>query len=292
MCAEGEFLAIMLDQMSSFGHSYYSKITDICQWALRSWAAVWGAWLLTDLAMSRPRDPKQVVDQLLRFIIIDGLYTAPQMAWEFCDTILSFGFYAASKAYMSTSSGGTPTGMAELVCYGLGGIDDALFTGAKHLLADMSIWALGNAILTVVIWVLVSFLMVKIIKYSAIPLTRFFAIFVLLPLILFMAAIPWFQRAAQTATKILASAAKELILVAAIVGLFIEMIVRISQKLPISKDAMVSGASDWLGSQSYWFVVFAIVLFWFIFDEVMAIPAQLLEIIVQHSKIGAGKAKA
>ncbi len=284
MCTEGIWLAQLLTQMLTFAQTYFTTTTSLCQTALRAWAAIYFAWRLIDLALARGIDPKEVTEQILAFIFIDCLYLAPSLVWDFVDIIMSSGMYMAGKIGQAAAQGPQGADPASLVCYAIGGIDDALGAALRHSLQNLSIWELGHAVLIILIWIVYTALFLKIIKYVSIPLVRIFGVTVLLPAIMFLAAIPAMRLAAMNGIKVLLSAAKEMILVTAMVGLLAQMILQAAKVVPVNKSTISSASTAWLGSPGYWFVLFMMVVFFFVIDELMQVPATLLQIIVAHTK--------
>jgi len=284
MCNEGIWLAQLLNQMLTFAHNYFTTITNLCQMALRAWAAVYCTWRLVDLALARGIDPKEVTEQVLSFIMIDALYMAPGLVWDFIDIIMTSGMYMAGQTGQATGQGAQGSDAASLACYAIGGIDDALGTAFKHALQNLSIWELGSAALIILIWIAYSALFLKIIKYVSIPLVRIFGVTVLLPVIMLLAAIPAMRLAAMNGIKVLLSAAKEMILVSAVVGLLSQMILQAASIVPVNTSLVTGASAKWLGSPGYWFVLFMIVVFYFVIDELMQVPSTLLQIIVAHTK--------
>jgi hypothetical protein len=113
---------------------------------------------------------------------------------------------------------------------------------------------------------------------------RLFGVTALLPLIMFLASIPAMRLAAMNAVKVLLSAAKEMILVTAVVGVFVQMILQAANIVPINRTTITAGTADWLGSPGYWFILFMMAIFYFTLDELMQVPSTLLQIIVAHTK--------
>ena len=282
MCTEGQLFAQLFDQMVRFAHSYYGNVISLCGLALHAWAGVWFTWRLTDLALARGIDPKEVTEQILIFIAVDSLYFLPDLAWNLVDLIMSFGIFAAGQT--NPNNGPTVSGFGGIVCYALGGIDDSLGSTVRFLIQNLSINALASGLWIVLLWLVTSFLMVKIIKAMVSPLTHFFSVMVLLPVILLLFTMPPLRLAAANAIKLLIASAQQLIVISAMVALLMQMLLHTAGLLPVTGSVVTGQVGTWLASPSYFLILFALGLLCFAFDTVLQVPATLLGISVPRSK--------
>lgn len=283
MCGEGERLEAFMNLLDSFTGSYFATVSPLCQVILRSWAAVWMAWKLADLAFARGIDPKEAAEQLLIFIFADWLFWDRSLLWSVTDVIMSSGLFAASKAFTATGAG-TPTSLADVVCYSIGGIDHHLWSGVRQSIMDVDlIGAFGKAVMALVIFIASSWLVLKILNYCTIPITRLTAVLLCLPFVVVLFAVPALRRTALTAIKTIMASALELVVVSGIVATFMVMIGKVSGLMPFQNGSINLAGQDWLGGATYWTILIMVVIFTFVLDEIMKVPAQLLEITAAHA---------
>ena len=283
MCAEGDMIMSLVNAMTTFTGQYYSQVSDIFRYAVRSWAAVWLAWTFVRLALNNPPDKQEAAENLLAFIVADSLLEFPSMIWQ-------FGLYAASKAFLGSTGGQEASTLGDVVCYASRGIGNSLGPLAQAGWSDMSIGLgtrIGTLLFVVVFFVAQLFLVLKIVKNIALPFARVFVIMVLMPAVIFLTTIRSYRSVALNSIKMLMTAAMEIVIVSAVVGVMISMIIAKANSLGLPADAngVSTDIQTWFGSPNYFSIMIMLIVFYFIFDELIAVPASILSIVAGRTSM-------
>lgn len=283
MCMEGDFAQNMLATMANFAHSYFTAASDIAQAILVTWTTIWMAWSLLGLAIGRPQDPKQLVETLLATILANSLLVDPELIWQFVDMLTSITVYAGGKAISINTTAAQPADVGTMVCYAMGGIDNAFGNGLTSMLLDGTS-VIGRLIMIALLWFLEGFLLFKVLKALVDPMIGMFGLFVLLPFIVALVPPEATRRSGFVTIKLLFSNAFEMTIACSVTGVFMAMVNTIASGMPIKPNGALGQSEDWLASPSYWFILWAMALFYFSFDRLMQLPVSLLEIITANSQ--------
>lgn len=275
MCVEGTIMMKGVQSFVSFAAVYYDKTSGLCGNILTVWALVWMSWHFYKLAAASIGDPKQIVDDLTRIIVGLVLLKFPAMVWEVYTSILKVGIWSAGQAYSATD-GSTPGNPGELVCYAIGGIDHALWRNISSALPGMSIMNLEILFWTVVMFIPIGLLMMRILKHVSEPLVDVSVLFTLMPFVVLAGSIGPLATAAMQSLKLMITALKELIVVSVIVGVMMSMINEAAGWTP-TKDGMLdlSVSKEWLGSPAYFMTLAMVGFFYFAFDRAVQMPGRL-----------------
>jgi hypothetical protein len=276
MCSVGDFSTTLFSEMLVMAQQYFMDVSSVFVYAVRAWAAVWFAWSIVGLALSQPPDSKEALEQVMIFIGADFILQHPSMLWQLVDIILSASLYAASKTF--PNGGTSPSSAGDLMCSGIQSFDNVFRPIILHSINNMSIFEIGTLLAIVLLLIPTLGLAYKMVRYSLLPLTKFFVAMILQPLAIFLLTVGPLRRIFLNGLKTMMAAGAELIVVFAAYGIIISMITRLSSKIPVNQDTMSATTSNWLMSGDYWSVLLATVILFVIFDEMMGYPAALLEV--------------
>ncbi len=266
------------DRISGTTQEIFAAIAPQMFWVMNAAGILWVVVTAGYLIAGQPQKPwQELVVDLARFGMVVAVLQTGALWWGLFDMIATIGFGVGAKA-ITVFDGTAPAreGIAGLVAVAEKAIRSTFGSQFSAMLSDMSFRNIGNAFLIALLFLVYLALAWQMMKTIVAAYITVFGVGVLSPFVVAAYAFDQTRDMSKGALRLLASAAFQLILSASLLGLVVGMVRDVvSRSLP----GPGRGPSGFLLGEDYVIMLVAGAVFYFVYDKLMHVAAQLTQVI-------------